>query len=375
MKIIFCGGGSGGHFYPLIAVAEALRDITRKNKLIQPQLFYLSPDPYDQAMLFDNEIEFQKISSGKIRRYFSLKNIFDIFKTFFGFISVLIKVYSIYPDVIFSKGGMMSLPVVISGRLLGIPVIIHESDSTPGKANLYAAKFAKRIAISYAETADFFDKSKTALTGNPIRQGVITPIKEGATEYLNLEPNIPVIFIIGGSLGAKIINEELVTCLPVLLNDYQIIHQTGKANYDDIIKTTSVVLQNNKFEKRYHPFDYMNALAERMSAGVADLIISRGGSTIFEIAAWGIPSIIIPITESNGDHQRKNAYNYARSGAALVIEENNLTPEILVAQIKNTMSDSDRLKKMRDSALSFAKTDAAYKVANEIINISLKHES
>ncbi len=375
MKILFCGGGSGGHFYPLIAVAEALRDVTRKQKLIQPQMYYLASDPYDLAVLFDNEIEFQKISSGKIRRYFSLKNVVDVIKTFFGFIGVLIKVYSIYPDVIFSKGGMMSLPVVISGRILGIPIIIHESDSVPGKANLYAAKFAKRVAISYAESAEYFDKSKTALTGNPIRQSVITPIKEGATEYLNLEIDTPIIFVMGGSLGAKTINDELVICLPTLLNNYQIIHQTGKANYEEIIQTTSVVLQDHKFRNRYHPFDYMNALAERMSAGVASLIISRGGSTIFEIAAWGLPSIIIPITETNGDHQRKNSYNYARTGAALVIEENNLTPEILVAQIKNLMNDPERLRKMRESALSFAKTDAAYKVADELINIALKHEA
>ncbi|MFA6463813.1 MAG: UDP-N-acetylglucosamine--N-acetylmuramyl-(pentapeptide) pyrophosphoryl-undecaprenol N-acetylglucosamine transferase [Candidatus Paceibacterota bacterium] len=375
MKILFCGGGSGGHFYPLIAVAEALRDVTRKKKIIQPQLFYLASDPYDLAMLFDNEIEFHKISSGKIRRYFSIRNFIDIIKTFLGFISVLIKVYSIFPDIIFSKGGMMSLPVVISGKILGIPVIIHESDSVPGKANIYASKFAKRIAISYPETADYFDKSKTALTGNPIRQDVITPVKEGATEYLGLEPNTPVLFILGGSLGAKRINDELVMCLPTLLNEYQIIHQTGKLNYDDIVKTASVVIQDHKFEKRYHPFDYMNALAERMSAGVASLVISRGGSTIFEIAAWGLPSIIIPITEANGDHQRKNAYNYARTGAALVIEENNLTPEILTAQIKNLMNDPERLKKMREAALGFAKTDAAYKVADELINIALKHEA
>ena len=374
MKILFCGGGSGGHFYPIIAVAEALRDVTRQKKLIQPQLYYLASDPYDQAILFDNEIEFQKISSGKIRRYFSIRNVIDIIKTCFGFLSVLIKVYSIYPDIIFSKGGMMSLPVVISGKILGIPVVIHESDSTPGKANLYAAKFAKRIAISYAETAEFFPKSKTALTGNPIRRDVITPVKEGATEYLNLEPNTPVIFVMGGSLGAKRINDELVMCLPTLLNDYQIIHQTGKLNYEDIKKTVSVVLLDHKFEKRYHPFDYMNALAEKMSAGVASLVISRGGSTIFEIASWGLPSIIIPITESNGDHQRKNSYNYARTGAALVIEENNLTPEILLAQIKNLMDDPERLKSMREAALAFAKTDAAYKVAEELINIAVKHE-
>ncbi len=374
MKIIFCGGGSGGHFYPIIAVAEAVRDTAIKRKIIQPKLFYLASDPYDRALLFNDEIEFEKISAGKIRRYFSIQNVFDIIKTAFGFISTFFKVYSIYPDVIFSKGGLMSLPVVAAGKILGIPIIVHESDSIPGRANLYAAKFAKKIALSFPEAGEFFEKSKIAWTGNPIRQEILNPIRDGATEYLNLESNVPVILIFGGSIGSKRINDEILECLPQLLNDYQIIHQTGKANFEDIKNTASVILQNNPLEKRYHPFDYMNSLAERMSAGIADLVISRGGSMIFEIAAWGVPSIIIPITDSNGDHQRKNSYNYARSGAALVIEENNLTPEILTDQIKKIISNPEKLKKMREAALAFAKTDAAYVIAEQIINTALKHE-
>ncbi len=374
MKVVFCGGGSGGHFYPIIAIAEAIRDVAHKNKLLQAKLYYLAPDPYDEGMLFDNEIEFVKIRAGKMRRYFSIANFIDSIKTAFGFIEAIIKIFFIFPDVIVSKGGMMSLPVVVAGRILGIPVIIHESDSVPGRANLFASKFAKKIALSFSEAGEYFDQSKTALTGNPIRKELLNPISEGAREFLHLEDNTPVLFILGGSGGAKKINDTILDALPELIKTFEIIHQTGKVNFKEVSETASVSLETNVHEHRYHPFDYLNTLSERMVAGVATLIISRGGSQLFEIAAWGIPSIIIPITDSNGDHQRKNSFNYARSGAAVVIEENNLTPEILLSEIDFLMKSPEKQKQMSEAARNFAKTDAAYKIAEQIISISLQHE-
>ena len=180
--------------------------------------------------------------------------------------------------------------------------------------------------------------------------------------------------MLGGSLGSKKINDTILDTLKALIPNYQIIHQTGKLNFKEISETSKVVLGNSEYGNRYHTFDYLNALAMRMSAGVSDLVISRGGSQIFEIAAWGIPSIIIPITDSNGDHQRKNSFNYARFGGSVVIEENNLTPEILVSEIKHILEDKNVVEKMKRSALSFAKTDSAYKIANQIIDIAISHE-
>ncbi len=374
MKIVLCGGGSGGHFYPLIAITESIRDIVREKKLLQVKMYYLAPNPYNAGILFDHEIEFVKISAGKIRRYASIQNIIDIIKTGWGFISTLFKVYSIYPDVIISKGGMMSLPVVVAGKILGIPVILHESDSVPGRANLFAAKFAKRIAIAFKEAGEYFDRNITAYTGNPLRQEILTPITDGAKEYLKLEENLPTIVVMGGSLGSALINETLIVALPELLKKYQIIHQTGKLNFENVQKLSSVVLQDNLLSSRYHLFDYLNALSLRMSAGVSSIIISRGGSTIFEIAAWGVPSIIIPLSDSNGDHQRKNAYNYARESSAIIIEENNLTPEILITEIENIITNKERSERMRQGALHFAKTDAARKIAEVALDITLTHE-
>ena len=375
MKILLTGGGTGGHFYPLIAVAEAINKTVREEKLLPVKLYYMSDTPHDADMLLENDIEYVSISAGKVRRYFSIQNFFDLFKTFLGIISATIKVFNIYPDVIFSKGAYSSFPVLVAARLLRIPVIVHESDSAPGRTNIWAAKFAKRVAVSYIEAAKYFDAAKVAVTGNPVRKNIeMLPSRENSKQFLNLEENIQTILVLGGSLGARIINEQILSILPKLVEKYYVIHQTGKANIEDVMGTAGVVLVDNKFKNRYRAFDYLNNLNMSMAAGASNLIISRAGSAIFEIATWGIPSIIIPITDTNGDHQRQNAYNYARSGGVIVIEESNLSPNILLSEINRIMDDKNLMKKMGDGAKSFIKTDAADLIAKEIIKIGLQHE-
>jgi UDP-N-acetylglucosamine--N-acetylmuramyl-(pentapeptide) pyrophosphoryl-undecaprenol N-acetylglucosamine transferase len=374
MKILLTGGGSGGHFYPLIAVAEAINQIAKDENLVSPKLYFMSDSPYDTETLIQNNITFIPISAGKIRRYASMSNFFDLFRTFFGVIGALKKVFDLYPDVIFSKGAYASFPVLTAARLLRIPVIIHESDSVPGKTNLWASKFAKRIAVSYPDTAEYFPKEKVAFTGNPLRKAVLNINRTGGHEYLNLEKDIPTILIIGGSLGAKIINERILDVLTKLIEKYQVIHQTGKNNVEEVSSTSAVILGDNQNKNRYRIFDYLNDLDLVMAAGAADLVISRAGSTIFEIASWGVPSIVIPITESNGDHQRVNAYAYARSGASSVIEEINLTSNVLLTEIDRIMQDKNLREKMSTSAKNFAKPNAAATIAKEILTIALTHE-
>ncbi len=374
MKIVLTGGGTGGHFYPLIAVAQELRQIAKDEKLIQPELYYISDAPYDPRALFELGIVFRKVNAGKVRRYFSLLNVIDVFKTAIGCMRALIAVFNIYPDVIFAKGGYASFPTLFAAKLLGIPVVLHESDSQPGKVSNWAGKFAAKVALSYPDAAKFFPEGKTAWTGNPIRPEIAFPAKEGASEFLNLEPNVPVILILGGSQGSQIINETIVGCLDKLVEKYQIIHQTGKKNFALVKETADVVIGLNPNKSRYKPFDYLNLLAMRMSAGVADLVISRSGSTIFEIAAWGVPSIVIPIPESVSHDQTKNAFNYARSGAAEVIEENNLTSEVLLSEIMRILESDSIRRSMSEKAKAFAKTDAAKLIAKAIIDIGVTHE-
>ena len=378
MKILFTGGGTGGHFYPLIAVAQSIREQAKEKKILPPQFYFMAPSKYNPRALFDNEIEFIYVPAGKMRRYFSILNVTDIFKMAFGCMIALVKMFSVYPDVVFSKGGYTSFPPLLAARLLRIPVVIHESDSHPGRVSLWSSTFARRIALSYPGAADFFKgkhvAEKIAYTGNPIRPEIAQPLTTGAFEFLNLEQGIPVILILGGSQGSQTINDAILQTLPELLNTYQIIHQTGKANLAEIQSTVSISLKDHPFKYRYHPFDYLNELALRMSSGSATVIISRAGSIIFEIAAWGVPSIIIPLPNSISHDQTANAVAYASTGAASIIEENNLTPNVLIEEV-NRISNSPSIRKtMSDRAKAFSRLDSASLIANAILSIALEHE-
>src|SRR3989338_9228406 len=349
MKILFTGGGSGGHFYPIIAVAEEVHTVVRERKLLDPELFYMSDDPFSTRMLFDTRISFKKTSAGKMRTYRSIFNFFDLFRTAWGIIRSFFSVGAMYPDVVFGKGGYASFPA------------------------LFAARFF-RIPVSYPQAATFFPADKVALTGNPVRKAISRPLSNGAHEFLALSESLPVVLVLGGSQGSEIINESVISILPELLTRYQVIHQTGKKNLQAVVESAAVVLGESKFKDRYKPFDYLNDLALSMSAGVASIVVSRAGSAIFEIARWGTPSVIIPISESNGDHQRKNAFNYSRTGAAIVIEEANLTPHVLLSEIDRVLGDSALREDMKKSAIQFSSPDAAKKIAEEIVNIALAHE-
>ena len=374
MKILLTGGGTGGHFYPLIAIAEKLIEVADKQKIIDLRLYYMSDSPYNKHMLFENKITFVQIPAGKMRTYSSIRNFFDIFKTAIGAFFGLLSMFFIYPDVVISKGGYAAFPAVLAAKLLRIPVIVHESDSFPGRLNIWTAKFAWKVAISWPEAGEYLPKEKTALTGQPIRKEIIHSDSKEAHEHFKLSPNIPTILIIGGSQGAEKINNIVVDTLPELLSRYQIIHQTGDKNFEDVVSRAKLLMENNSNIERYKPISYLNNLDTRKSAGCANLIVSRAGSAIFEIASWGVPSIIIPITNSNGDHQRKNAYNYARSGACEVIEESNLSQHLFVAEIDKIFSSEQKLSKMKENALAFASPDAAQKIAEAAIGIAITHQ-
>lgn len=374
MKILLTGGVTGGHFYPIIAVAEALHDRVREQKLLEPTLYFAAPDPYDKEMLIANDITFVHTSAGKMRRYFSILNIFDYFKTAWGISRAISRIFFLYPDVVFGKGGSGSFPTLLAARLFRIPVVIHESDAAPGRVNLWAGKFAVKIALSYPDAAEYFPKEKVAFTGNPVRKALMLPAREGVNEFLKLEPGVPVLYVTGGSQGAEAVNEAILAALPELVETYQIIHQTGDANIKEVQQRARVALANSAHKDRYKPYAYLSDQALRMVAGVAQLVISRAGSTIFEIALWGIPSIIIPIPEPISHDQTKNAYAYARSGASTVIEQGNLTPHLLVSEVTRILSDKQLHTTMSTAARAFARADAARLVADALLSIGLSHE-
>ncbi|MFA7315488.1 MAG: UDP-N-acetylglucosamine--N-acetylmuramyl-(pentapeptide) pyrophosphoryl-undecaprenol N-acetylglucosamine transferase [Candidatus Paceibacterota bacterium] len=374
MKILLTGGGSGGHFYPLIAIAEKLNTLAERQKILNLKLYYMSDTPYDKTMLFQNGITYVEVPAGKMRIYFSIKNIFDFFKTATGAFWGLVSMFFIYPDVVISKGGYASFPAVLAARILRIPIIVHESDSSPGRLNAWASKFADRIAISWPEAGEYLPKDKVALTGQPIRKEILEGATDGAHDFFKLDPNIPTILILGGSQGAEKINDAIVDVLMELLPKYQIIHQTGPAHINDVTGRAKLVMETSQYIVRYRPIAFLNNLTTRMAVGASSLVISRAGSTIFEIASWGLPSIIIPITKSNGDHQRKNAFNYARAGACEVIEESNLTPHVLTAIIDKIMSSKEKQEQMSKNAKAFTNPNAAETIAQAALDIAFSHE-
>ena len=375
MKIVFTGGGTGGHFYPIIAVAQKVNQIIDHEHIIGAKLYYFSDSPYDKKMLVENELLYEEISAGKIRTYFSFQNFLDIFKIFFGTINAIYKLYSIYPDVVFGKGGYASFSTIFAARILRIPVLIHESDSAPGRVNLWAGHFAKKVAVSFSEAAVFFPKKTVAWIGQPIRTEIEhgSPRKE-AFEYFKLEERTPIIVILGGSQGAELINNVVLDALPTLIKNYQIIHQTGIKKFKTVSGQAEVILIENKYKTRYLPLPFLNSLQLKMVAGAATIIISRAGSTLFEIASWGVPSILIPFKNSNADHSRKNAFNYARAGACSVIEEANMTANILSSEIDRIIENKEDYKKMAENAKAFSKEGAAEKIARALVDIALSHE-
>lgn len=376
MKILLVGGGTGGHFYPLIAIAEELNRVADEEKLLNFELYYIGTSRYDDAALKKEFIKYIPITTGKLRVYFSFKNFIDFFKTGFGIIQAFFKLFSLYPDVVISKGGYNAFPVLIAARFFRIPVIVHESDSAPGRVNKWAGKFAVRVALTYPEAAQYFDPKKVSLVGQPVRKVIATPATEGATDFFDLDPSLPVIGVIGGSLGARVINNVILELLPGILDHYQIIHQTGKALFEDVTTDAKVVLGEDTRRSRYKPFATLNELQMKMFSGAATIIISRAGSILHEIAAWGKPSIIIPGTAAvyHDDHQRKNAYHFARIGACAVIEEGNLTPSVLENEINLIISHKERYHAMAERAKEFYQPDAARKIATEAIKIALAHE-
>lgn len=374
MKIGLTGGGTGGHSYPLIAIAEQLTSVIDEEKLQNVRLYYFSDKPFTEEVMKKHNITFISVSTGKMRVYASIKNIFDSIKTLFGIFSTFWKVFRVYPDVIVSKGGYVSFPVLVAAWILGIPTIVHESDTVPGRVNVWVAKKAQRVAINFPEAADYFPKEKVALTGQPIRRSISFPVQQAvAREYFGLSPLVPTIGVWGGSQGAHAINTLLIELLPELLPDFQVIHQTGDLSYQQTTRDAEILLADNQYKGRYVPFANLDDEHLKMFAGAVDIIISRSGSSIFEIAAWGKPSILIPYPIAHGDHQKKNAYYFARAGAATVLEEKNLTASILKNEIETLFSNKELSAQMSKKVHALYNPDAGRVIANEAIALARAH--
>lgn len=365
MRIIFTGGGTAGHVYPLLAVA---RELKKNYPFAGFDFWYLGPkDKFVKNILTFEGIKVKNVMSGKFRRYFSFKNIIDIFKIPFGILQAFYYIFIFSPDIIFSKGGYGSIPTILAGWFLQTPIFLHESDIMPGLANRIGSKFAVEIFISFSVSeTDYFPAKKMLSVGNPIRLEVLKGSEEEAKRVFSLTKEKPIILIMGGSQGAQNINDKILSILPEMLNDFEVIHQTGEKNFKQIFKESKVILSENA-RKYYHPVPFMDVKNMSHALKVADLIMSRAGSgSIFEIAASGKPSILIPLEGSAQDHQVRNAYAMSQRGAALVIEESNFRPHFVLERIKFLFARPEKMKDLGERAKEFSRPYAA-KVISEYL--------
>ncbi len=367
-RIVLTGGGSGGHIFPLVAVAEELKKVPA-----DLELYYVGPrGPLDSEFL-ERDISVYPILGSKIRRYASFGNIVDIPKFFISVLQALFRLYRIMPEAVFSKGGTGAFPVVFAAWFYRIPVVIHESDSVPGLQNRLSGKFAKKICIAFTGAANYFDKKKIVFTGNPVRQELLRIANETIPhekETLGFVDGVPLLFIVSGSQGATRINRFVLDNLEAFLGEFQIYHQVGAANVkeSELLAASVLGTLDETMKRRYKAVGFL-ALHEIEAAYVsADVILSRAGSSaLSEIAAFGKPAVLIPLGGSANDHQRYNAYEYAKGGAAVVIEESNLTPHLVLNQIEKLLKEKETYAAMSAAAKAFSKPDAAQAIARELL--------
>ena len=326
-KIVMTGGGTAGHVTPNIALMPALKENGFEISYIG------SYDGIEKRLIEALNIPYYGISSGKLRRYFDLKNFSDPFKVVKGYCQAVHLLKKIHPDVVFSKGGFVSVPVVLAAKHCKIPAIIHESDITPGLANKLAIPGATKVCCNFPETMKYLPSEKAVLTGSPIRQELLNGDASKAFSMCNFkDTEKPVILIIGGSSGSKVINTALRDLLPELLKRYNIIHLCGKGNLDPSLSNTD----------GYAQFEYANKELADLFA-LSDLVISRAGANaICELLALRKPNILIPLSAaaSRGD-QILNANSFRSSGYSYVLEEENVSNTALLEAIEHVFKNRD----------------------------------
>ena len=334
-KIILTGGGTAGHVTPNIALIPTLKKMGYDIRYIG------SYDGIEKSLMEDIGIPYHGIASGKLRRYFSLKNFSDPFRVLKGFFEANRLIREIKPDIIFSKGGFVAVPVVIAAGRNHVPAVIHESDMTPGLANRLCFKSAAKICCNFPETMELLPKDKAVLSGSPIREELLKGNADAAREFTGFKDDKPVIMVIGGSLGAANVNKAVRSILPQLLNRYNVIHLTGKGKGDDTLNDT----------QGYRQYEYIKDELKDLFA-LADIVISRAGANaICELLALKKPNLLIPLpsASSRGD-QLLNAQSFRKQGYSMVLTEDELTDDILLKMIDELYENRNRyIKSMEES--------------------------
>jgi len=343
-KIILTGGGTAGHVTPNIAMIERLGRMGL-------QVEYIGSDRgIEKTLLANTGISFHSIDAGKLRRYFDWQNFIDIFRVGLGFIQSLWLMFDLRPELVFSKGGFVSTPVVWAAWLFRIPVIIHESDSTPGLANRLALPFANKICYSFPETIEHLPGEKAIYTGIPVREDLLHGNADLGRELVQFKTGKPVLLVIGGSLGSEIINQTVRNALEDLLTAFNVIHICGSGRMQETLT----------HYEGYRQFEYLHDQLKHVLA-ITDLVISRAGATmLFELLALKKPALLIPLSlkASRGD-QILNARSFERQGYSMVLQEDELNKKTLLRCVEKLHS---RRNQYIDAMVTFNEEGALHQV-------------
>lgn len=326
-RIILTGGGTAGHVTPNIALLPRLKELNY-------DIHYIgSYNGIEKELIEQLGIPYHGISSGKLRRYFSLQNFTDPFRVVKGFSEAHRLIKLLRPNVIFSKGGFVSVPVVLAGKRCKVPTIIHESDMTPGLANKISIPSATRVCCNFPETVELLPADKAVLTGSPIRQELLSGDRQNALSFTGLDERKPVILVVGGSLGAVAVNEAVRRILPSLLKDFQVIHLCGRGKLDPSLNNMNGYVQ----------YEYIKDELKDLFA-LSDIVISRAGANaICELLALHKPNLLIPLSAnaSRGD-QILNARSFERQGFSMVMEEEQITDDGFLAAIHDLYKNREQ---------------------------------
>ncbi|MFA6897445.1 MAG: UDP-N-acetylglucosamine--N-acetylmuramyl-(pentapeptide) pyrophosphoryl-undecaprenol N-acetylglucosamine transferase [Patescibacteria group bacterium] len=361
MRILLAGESTAGNLAPLVSVYETLRAKTKEDNIHETVEFMLVSTESDilRTFVHNTDINFQLLDHGQENKKTNLLTSLRNFKR------VVFGMFSYMPDIIFLKGGYVSLPVAIVGKIFMIPIILHESDVVPSDINKFISRFAKRIAVSFEQTKEFYPASKVFFSGNPVDASVATADYEESKRKFSIDGDKPVIFVMGGSQGAHEINGLVVEILPELLEKYEVIHQCGITDHEAI--QAYIRKLNIPFLEDYHLFPFMKQSLANAYA-VCDLVVSRAGAnTVAEIMLVGKPSILIPMSDSESDNQNRNAFFYSEAGAAILVNEKNLKPHLFLDVIRNLFTDKLKMMEMMRETRKLAHPEAADVVADEIL--------
>jgi len=369
IRVAFTAGGSGGHVFPLLAIFEGIQRVANEEH-VNVEVRYFGPNDKSIGFLEKSGLPLYKIIAGN-------GGFWGIGKTFIGILQSLWLLLSYMPDVVFSKGSYGSLPIVIVAWLYRIPIIIHESDSIPGNANLFAVRFANKVMISFEHAKQFFKTKDPIIMGNPLRMGLYNPIVQTeAKKHFGFDIEKPLILVLGGSQGAVAINDFVVNLLPQLLQKAQVLHQVGNANYEAMRGEVAAMEDLGKVQNKdeYKIVGFLEGEEYRNALYAADVVISRAGAgIIFELAALNKPAVLIPLSGLANDHQLFNAQEYAEYGGAEIFEQANLLPHLFLERLFRILETEEVRVKMVEGAKRFAAPNAAEQIAREILLTGADH--